>query len=102
MVAISHLHFFSATIVEACLQGWRYFLVLTSLVLQILDRVIPQALPGTAFQGRRPVRHRISQFSSLIKVEFKAENGPVFVLFFKKTWTKNIFSTMTAKPRLLH
>lgn len=33
--------------------------VLTSLVLQTLDRVIPQAFPGTAFHGKSPVKKKI-------------------------------------------
>lgn len=37
------------------LQSLNYFPVLTSLVLQTVDRVIPQAFPGTAFHGRSPV-----------------------------------------------
>lgn len=32
--------------------------VLTSLVLQTLDRVIPQAFPGTAFHGKSPVEKK--------------------------------------------
>lgn len=42
-----------------------YFLVLTSLVLQTVDRVIPQAFPGTAFHGRSPVWHQMGLFRSI-------------------------------------
>lgn len=44
------------------LQSFYYSRVLTSLVLQTLERVIPQAFPGTAFHGRRPVKNNIHLF----------------------------------------